>query len=95
MPIVTVAPNSHLLEKLKSNLEEVRSRGGVLYVFADKHASIHAAGKCACGANATRAGYVSTDCILLAVAALKYTVAVLKGTDVDKPRNLAKSVTVE
>ena len=95
MPIVTVAPNSHLLEKLKSNLEEVRSRGGVLYVFADKHASIHAAENVHVLAMPHVPDMLAPIVYTLPLQLLSYHVAVLKGTDVDKPRNLAKSVTVE
>ena len=95
MPIVTVAPNSHLLEKLKSNLEEVRSRGGVLYVFADKHASIHAAENVHVLAMPRVPDMLAPIVYTLPLQLLSYHVAVLKGTDVDKPRNLAKSVTVE
>ncbi len=95
IPVIAVAPNDELLEKLKSNLEEVRARGGVLHVFAD-----HSSGFIS-----------ETDTIVLDVDApenavapiiftvplqlLAYHVAILKGTDVDQPRNLAKSVTVE
>ena len=95
MPIITVAPNTALLEKLKSNLEEVRSRGGVLYVFADKEAEIK---------QQDNIHVIEMPAIPESVAAIVYSVplqllsyytAVFKGTDVDKPRNLAKSVTVE
>ncbi|MEM8845069.1 MAG: glutamine--fructose-6-phosphate transaminase (isomerizing) [Pseudomonadota bacterium] len=95
MPIITVAPNNELLEKLKSNIEEVRARGGELHVFAD----------ITCGFNKDEVGQlVELDAPENAVAPiiftiplqlLAYHVAVLKGTDVDQPRNLAKSVTVE
>ncbi len=95
MPIITVAPNTVLLEKLKSNLEEVRSRGGVLYIFADKAAKI---------AKQDNIHIIEMPAIPESIAAIVYSVplqllsyytAVFKGTDVDKPRNLAKSVTVE
>lgn len=95
MPIVAVAPNTKLLEKLKSNLEEVRSRGGVLYLFADKNSKITAQ---------DNIHMIEMDEVPETIAAIIYTiplqllsyhVAVFKGTDVDKPRNLAKSVTVE
>ena len=95
MPIITVAPNNELLEKLKSNIEEVRARGGELHVFAD----------IACGFSSDEVDQlVEVDAPDNAVAPiiftvplqlLAYHVAVLKGTDVDQPRNLAKSVTVE
>ena len=95
MPVVTVAPNNELLEKLKSNLEEVRSRGGELYVFADRKAGfadtprVHVLPMPSCPEALMPIIYT------VALQLLSYHVAVQKGTDVDKPRNLAKSVTVE
>ncbi len=95
MPVVVVAPNNALLEKLKSNLEEVRARGGQLFVFADFHVSIEESD----GITVIR--LPETDDLLdpmvftIPLQLLAYHVAVLKGTDVDQPRNLAKSVTVE
>ena len=95
MPVVVVAPNDALLEKLKSNLEEVRARGGELYVFADRDAevtpspTVHVAELPHAGENVTPVVYT------VPLQLLAYHAAVLKGTDVDKPRNLAKSVTVE
>ncbi len=95
MPVVAVAPNDELLEKLKSNLEEVRSRGGELFVFADREAGF---------ANEARVQVlpmphcpevIKPIVYTVALQLLSYHVAVQKGTDVDKPRNLAKSVTVE
>ena len=95
MPVVTVAPNNELLEKLKSNLQEVRARGGELLVFADEQAGLR---------NGEGTHVVNMPHIHDALAPILYTiplqllsyyVAVLKGTDVDQPRNLAKSVTVE
>jgi len=96
MPVVTVAPNNELLEKLKSNLQEVRARGGQLYVFADADAEIDAGDgvhiiRMPAHATAFQAPVVYTIPLQL----LAYHVAVLKGTDIDQPRNLAKSVTVE
>ena len=95
MPVVVVAPNNELLEKLKSNMEEVRARGGQLYVFADRHARLVAAD----GVKVIPLGEVSdlVAPILYTVPLqlLSYDVALIKGTDVDQPRNLAKSVTVE
>ncbi len=95
MPVITVAPNNELLDKLKSNLQEVKARGGVLYVFADREAAVGEA-------EDTRVLVIPpVDDILepivytLPLQLLSYHVAVLKGTDVDQPRNLAKSVTVE
>ncbi len=95
MPVVAVAPNNKLLEKLKSNLEEVRARGGQLYVFAAESAPLEAGA----GVRVLRfpVGDEITDPIAFTIPLqlLAYHVAVLKGTDVDQPRNLAKSVTVE
>ncbi|MEM7280799.1 MAG: glutamine--fructose-6-phosphate transaminase (isomerizing) [Pseudomonadota bacterium] len=96
MPVITVAPNNKLLEKLKSNLQEVRARGGELYVFADKGSKFESGD----GVNVIELP-VSTENFQAAVIytiplqLLSYHVAVLRGTDVDQPRNLAKSVTVE
>ncbi|TCO41275.1 glutamine--fructose-6-phosphate transaminase (isomerizing) [Dokdonella fugitiva] len=96
MPVITVAPNNQLLEKLKSNLEEVRARGGELFVFADTDAPVQQDGtrgavlKVASGGNLIAPAVFTVPLQLLA-----YHVAVLRGTDVDQPRNLAKSVTVE
>lgn len=94
MPVIAVAPNDHLLDKLKSNMEEVRARGGKLYVFADETVS-HGMGEGRVlplpPAGELAAPIVST----IALQLLAYHVAVLRGTDVDQPRNLAKSVTVE
>lgn len=95
MPVVTVAPNNELLEKLKSNLQEVRARGGELVVFAEGGTGIdNGAGTHVVGMPAI---HDSLAPILYTVPLqlLSYYVAVLKGTDVDQPRNLAKSVTVE
>ncbi|KFE53628.1 glutamine--fructose-6-phosphate transaminase (isomerizing) [Pseudomonas syringae] len=95
MPVVTVAPNNELLEKLKSNLQEVRARGGELIVFADEQAGM---------TNGEGTHVIAMPHIIDALSPILYTiplqllsyyVAVLKGTDVDQPRNLAKSVTVE
>ena len=94
MPVIAVAPNDRLIDKLKSNLEEVRARGGELYAFVDETVAhgldaAHVVILPACGEIA--APVVST----LPLQLLSYYVALLKGTDVDQPRNLAKSVTVE
>ena len=95
MPVVTVAPNNSLLEKLKSNLHEVRARGGQLFVFADVDAGFVSEP----GTTVIAMPHVpkSLEAIIytLPLQMLSYHVAVLKGTDVDQPRNLAKSVTVE
>ncbi|HJU39059.1 MAG TPA: SIS domain-containing protein, partial [Tahibacter sp.] len=96
MPVIAVAPNDHLLEKLKSNIEEVRARGGELYVLADADVAQqvpHADGRLIvlppCGE------LVAPIVFTVPLQLLAYHVAVLRGTDVDQPRNLAKSVTVE
>ncbi len=95
MPVIAVAPNNELLEKLKSNLQEVQARGGELYVFADVEAPMENVP----GVNLLRVA--ETDEIVAPIVytvplqILAYHVALIKGTDVDQPRNLAKSVTVE
>ncbi|MCX8958446.1 glutamine--fructose-6-phosphate transaminase (isomerizing) [Erwinia psidii] len=95
MPVIVIAPNNELLEKLKSNIEEVRARGGLLYVFADQDAGF---------SNSDGMRIVSLPHVEEIIAPIFYTVplqllsyhvALIKGTDVDQPRNLAKSVTVE
>ena len=95
MPVIVVAPNNDLLEKLKSNIEEVRARGGVLYVFADQDAGF---------ASSDNMHIIDMPHVEEVIAPIFYTVplqllayhiALIKGTDVDQPRNLAKSVTVE
>ncbi|WPN58037.1 glutamine--fructose-6-phosphate transaminase (isomerizing) [Pseudomonas sp. P9_31] len=95
MPVVTVAPNNELLEKLKSNLQEVRARGGQLVVFADEQAGM-TNGE---GTHVVQMPHIhdilSPILYTIPLQLLSYYVAVLKGTDVDQPRNLAKSVTVE
>jgi glutamine---fructose-6-phosphate transaminase (isomerizing) len=96
MPIVAVAPNDELLEKLKSNIQEVRARGGQMFVFADEQVAAsmgndrdHVIAMPSVGA------FVAPMLYTVPMQLLAYHVAVLKGTDVDQPRNLAKSVTVE
>ncbi len=95
MPVVTVAPNDELLEKLKSNMQEVRARGGVLYVLADSDTRIETED----GINVIRMpehyGPLSPLLHVVPLQLLAYHTACARGTDVDKPRNLAKSVTVE
>lgn len=95
MPVVTVAPNDKLLEKLKSNMAEVRARGGELYVFADGDSAIESAD----GMHVIRLpenyGDLSPVLHVVPLQLLAYHTALVRGTDVDKPRNLAKSVTVE
>lgn len=95
MPVVTVAPNDELLEKLKSNLEEVRARGGKLYVFADDRSGIAASEGIRVVTVPTVDEVVTPMIYTVPLQLLAYHVAVLRGTDVDQPRNLAKSVTVE
>ena len=95
MPVIAVAPNDALLEKLKSNLQEVRARGGELFVFADADSEIADSA----GVHVLRLpehyGALSALLHVVPLQLLSYHVALVKGTDVDKPRNLAKSVTVE
>ncbi len=95
MPVISVAPNDALLEKLKSNLQEVRARGGELYVFADANTHIKEAEGIHIMHMPENAGYLSPILHTIPLQLLAYYVALQKGTDVDKPRNLAKSVTVE
>jgi glucosamine--fructose-6-phosphate aminotransferase (isomerizing) len=95
MPVISVAPNDALLEKLKSNLQEVRARGGELYVFADANSHIKEADGIHIMHMPEHAGYLSPILHTIPLQLLAYYVALKKGTDVDKPRNLAKSVTVE
>ena len=96
MPVIAVAPNNELLEKLASNLEEVRARGGELFVFADVDTPLAprdgrgAVVKIACSGD-----FIAPAVFTVPLQILAYHVAVLRGTDVDQPRNLAKSVTVE
>jgi glucosamine--fructose-6-phosphate aminotransferase (isomerizing) len=95
MPVISVAPNDALLEKLKSNLHEVRARGGELYVFADADTHIREEDGVHIMHMPEHAGYLSPILHTIPLQLLAYYVALQKGTDVDKPRNLAKSVTVE
>ena len=95
MPVVAVAPNNELLEKLKSNLQEVRARGGQLFVFADSEAGVEAEGSVFVLPVAPAEDSIAPVIYSVPLQLLAYHVAVLKGTDIDQPRNLAKSVTVE
>ncbi len=95
MPIIAVAPNDELLEKLKSNLAEVRARGGELIVFADENAGLKATTGTQIYTVAPVDNVLAPIVYTIPMQLLAYHVAVLKGTDVDQPRNLAKSVTVE
>jgi glucosamine--fructose-6-phosphate aminotransferase (isomerizing) len=96
MPVITVAPNNDLLEKLKSNLMEVRARGGELYVFADPDSGFESSDGVHVIQMPRHVSYFQAPIIYtVPLQLLAYHVAILKGTDVDQPRNLAKSVTVE
>ncbi|RZJ02616.1 MAG: glutamine--fructose-6-phosphate transaminase (isomerizing), partial [Rubrivivax sp.] len=95
MPVVTVAPNDTLLEKLKSNMQEVRARGGVLYVLADADTRIASSEGIHVIRMPEHYGALSPLLHVVPLQMLAYHTALAKGTDVDKPRNLAKSVTVE
>lgn len=95
MPVVTVAPNDRLLEKLKSNMQEVRARGGELYVFADGDSNITSEERVHVIRLPENYGMLSPILHVVPLQLLAYHAALVCGTDVDKPRNLAKSVTVE
>ncbi len=96
MPVITVAPNNDLLEKLKSNLMEVRARGGELYVFADPDSGFESSEGVTVIQMPKHVTYLQAPAVYtIPLQLLAYHVAILKGTDVDQPRNLAKSVTVE
>ena len=95
MPVVAVAPNNNLLEKLKSNLKEVQARGGKLYIFADKTSEVESdEGVYVLKIN-TLYDFMAPILYTVPLQLLAYYVAVIKGADIDQPRNLAKSVTVE
>ncbi|MDD2884332.1 MAG: glutamine--fructose-6-phosphate transaminase (isomerizing) [Dechloromonas sp.] len=95
MPVISIAPNDELLEKLKSNLQEVRARGGELYVFADGDSEIPEGDGLHMLRLPEHYGKLSPILHVIPLQLLSYHAALVKGTDVDKPRNLAKSVTVE
>src|SRR5512143_380410 len=95
MPVVAIAPNDAMLEKLKSNLQEVRARGGELYVVADLDSHLTAGDGIHLIRVAEHRGLLSPIVHTIPLQLLAYHAAVIRGTDVDKPRNLAKSVTVE
>jgi glucosamine--fructose-6-phosphate aminotransferase (isomerizing) len=96
MPIITIAPNNDLLEKLKSNLQEVRARGGELFVFADPESGMKNSDGVTVIEMPRHVSYFQAPAVYtIPLQLLAYHVAILKGTDVDQPRNLAKSVTVE
>jgi glucosamine--fructose-6-phosphate aminotransferase (isomerizing) len=95
MPVVAIAPNDALLEKLKSNLQEVRARGGELYVFADANSVVPESEGVHILRLPENRGHLSPILHVVPLQLLAYHAALVRGTDVDKPRNLAKSVTVE
>jgi glucosamine--fructose-6-phosphate aminotransferase (isomerizing) len=96
MPVITIAPNNDLLEKLKSNLQEVRARGGELYVFADPESGFEPSDGVHVIEMPRHVTYFQAPAVYtIPLQLLAYHCAILKGTDVDQPRNLAKSVTVE
>ena len=95
MPVVAVAPDDRLMEKLRSNLEEVRARGGQLFVFASENAGYQSGPGCEVLEIPPCSPLAGPVVYTVALQLLSYHVAVARGTDVDKPRNLAKSVTVE
>jgi glucosamine--fructose-6-phosphate aminotransferase (isomerizing) len=95
MPVVAVAPDDKLMEKLRSNLEEVRARGGKLFVFASASAGYESSSDCQVLEMPECSALAGPMVFTIALQLLSYHVAVARGTDVDKPRNLAKSVTVE
>ena len=95
MPVIVVAPNNELLEKLKSNVEEVRARGGLMYVFADVNAGFESDDTMKVIPVPHCDEFMAPLIYTIPLQLLSYHVALIKGTDVDQPRNLAKSVTVE
>ena len=95
MPVIVVAPNNELLEKLKSNVEEVRARGGLMYVFADVNAEFESDDTMKVIQVPHCDEFMAALIYTIPLQLLSYHVALIKGTDVDQPRNLAKSVTVE
>ena len=95
MPVIVVAPNNELVEKLKSNVEEVRARGGLMYVFADKAAAFDSDDTMKVLQVPSCHPLIAPIVYTIPLQLLSYHVAIIKGTDVDQPRNLAKSVTVE
>jgi glutamine---fructose-6-phosphate transaminase (isomerizing) len=95
MPVVAVAPTDALIEKLKSNLQEVRARGGELYIFADRGTRLQPTDFVHVIELGAHAGPLSPILHVVPLQLLAYHTALVRGTDVDKPRNLAKSVTVE
>ena len=95
MPVVTIAPNDELIEKLKSNINEVSARGGKLFIFADSDTFIKKSENLSVIKLPEHYGLLSPIIHTIPLQLLAYHTALARGTDVDKPRNLAKSVTVE
>src|SRR5690606_35407341 len=95
MPVVVIAPNDSLLEKVKSNMQEVRARGGELFVFTDQDSNFNESEGVHVIRTPRHAGVLSPVVHTIPVKLLAYHAALARGTDVDSPRNLAKSVTVE
>ena len=96
MPVIAIAPNDELLLKLKSNLQEVKSRGSQMIVFEDKQSKVLAMESMEVIPITSNLGRITAPIIFtIPLQLLSYHIALIKGTDVDKPRNLAKSVTVE
>src|SRR5690625_6823419 len=93
MPIIMVAPNNDLLEKLKSNVEEVRARGGILYVFADAEAQFKSDDTMRV-INLPHTRWLAPILYTIHLQLLSYYLAIIKGTDEDQPRNLPKRVTM-
>ena len=95
MPVIVIAPNDELLAKIKSNLQEVRARGGKLYVLADNDSSVESSSGVEVIRLTEYAGLLSPILHTIPLQLLAYHIALIRNTDIDKPRNLAKSVTVE
>ena len=96
MPVIAIAPNDELLEKLKSNLREVKSRGSQMIVFEDENSNVESMDRMSVVPITSNLGRITAPIIFtIPLQLLSYHVALMKGTDIDKPRNLAKSVTVE
>ena len=96
MPVIAIAPNDELLEKLKSNLHEVKSRGSQMIVFEDKDSKVQPMESMIVAPITSNLGRITAPIIFtIPLQLLSYHVALIRGNDVDKPRNLAKSVTVE
>ena len=95
MPVIAIAPNDHLIDKLKSNLHEVKARGGELMVFADGKTDLRSEPHLQVFKMPEVPTILQAIIYVIPLQLLAYHVALIKGTDVDQPRNLAKSVTVE